>query len=55
MIALHIHIAGGLFGGTGKQDEAVEMYGRAANLYKMAKKWGQAIHAYTNRKENHQA
>jgi len=38
---------GGLFGGTGKQDEAVEMYGRAANLYKMAKKWGQAGKTFT--------
>jgi len=33
---------GGLFGGSSKQDEAVEMLGRAANLYKMAKKWNEA-------------
>ena len=28
--------------GANKQDEALECYGRAANLYKMAKKWSQA-------------
>eukprot|EP00093_Oithona_nana_P001645 01645.XXX_5544_7501_1 [CDS] Oithona nana genome sequencing. len=33
---------GGLFGGANKQDEALECYGRAANLFKMAKKWSQA-------------
>jgi len=38
---------GGLFGGTGKQDEAIEMYGRAANLFKMAKKWKQAGDTFT--------
>ena len=30
------------FSGANKQDEALECYGRAANLFKMAKKWGQA-------------
>ena len=30
------------FRGANKQDEALEMYGRAANLYKMAKKWSKA-------------
>ena len=29
-------------GGANKQDEALECYGRAANLYKMAKKWSLA-------------
>jgi len=33
---------GGLFGGGSKQDEALECYGRAANMYKMAKKWSAA-------------
>ena len=31
----------------GKQDEALEMYGRAANLFKMAKKWGDAGNTFT--------
>ena len=30
------------FRGASNQDEALECYGRAANLYKMAKKWSQA-------------
>ena len=30
------------FRGQSKQDEALECYGRAANLFKMAKKWSQA-------------
>jgi len=38
---------GGLFGGTSKQDEAIEMYARAANLFKMAKKWGAAGNTFT--------
>jgi len=38
---------GGIFGGMGKQDEALEMYGRAANLFKMAKKWGDAGNTFT--------
>ena len=29
------------------KDEAVEMYGRAANLFKMAKKWKQAGDTFT--------
>lgn len=33
---------GGLFGGGGKTEEALEMFSRAANLFKMAKKWGDA-------------
>ena len=31
-----------VFRGSSKQDEAKEMLGRAANLYKMAKKWNEA-------------
>ncbi|XP_057339277.1 alpha-soluble NSF attachment protein isoform X1 [Microplitis mediator] len=35
-----------LFGSTSKVDEAVECYQRAANLFKMAKKWGNAGNAF---------
>ena len=35
-------ILASLFGGASKQDEGLEMLGRAANLYKMAKKWNEA-------------
>ncbi len=45
--------AGGLFGGKSNQDEALEMYGRAANLYKMAKKWAKAGHTFTKIAERH--
>lgn len=38
---------GGLFGGTGGKEDAVEMYGRAANLFKMAKKWKEAGNTFT--------
>ena len=31
-----------LFGGGSGVDEALEMYAKAANLFKMAKQWGQA-------------
>jgi hypothetical protein len=31
------------FSGQTKQDEALDCYGRAANLFKMAKKWSQVI------------
>jgi len=31
-----------LFGGGSGVDEALELYGKAANLFKMAKQWGQA-------------
>ena len=30
------------FSGSSKHDEALEMLGRAANLFKMAKKWSEA-------------
>lgn len=33
-------------GGSSKLDEAVELYQRAANLFKMAKKWGSAGNAF---------
>jgi hypothetical protein len=31
------------FRGQSKQDEALDCYGRAANLFKMAKKWSQVM------------
>lgn len=37
---------GSLFGGSSKVEEAVECYQRAANLFKMAKKWGAAGNAF---------
>jgi len=37
----------GLFGGSSKQDDGIEMLGRAANLYKMAKKWDEAGNTFT--------
>uniref|UniRef100_A0A8D2HF63 NSF attachment protein alpha n=1 Tax=Urocitellus parryii TaxID=9999 RepID=A0A8D2HF63_UROPR len=33
----------GLFGGSSKIEEACEIYARAANLFKMAKNWSEAI------------
>jgi len=38
---------GGLFGGGGKIEDALEMFARAANLFKMAKKWGDAGKTFT--------
>jgi len=32
----------GMFGGSSKQDDGIEMLGRAANLFKMAKNWDEA-------------
>lgn len=37
---------GSLFGGSSKVEEAVECYQRAANMFKMAKKWGSAGNAF---------
>jgi len=37
---------GSLFGGATKVDDAIECYHRAANLYKMSKKWSQAGQAF---------
>ncbi|XP_030628792.1 N-ethylmaleimide-sensitive factor attachment protein, beta b isoform X3 [Chanos chanos] len=34
---------GGMFGGNHKVEEACEMYARAANMFKMAKNWNEAI------------
>ena len=31
-----------IFGGSSKEEEGLEMLGRAANLYKMSKNWGKA-------------
>ena len=31
-----------IFGGSSKEEEGLEMMGRAANLYKMSKNWGKA-------------
>eukprot|EP00019_Armaparvus_languidus_P002547 CAMPEP_0168593568 /NCGR_PEP_ID=MMETSP0420-20121227/8388_1 /TAXON_ID=498008 /ORGANISM="Pessonella sp." /LENGTH=299 /DNA_ID=CAMNT_0008629737 /DNA_START=14 /DNA_END=913 /DNA_ORIENTATION=+ len=36
----------GWFGGSGKYEEAAEMFEKAANLYKMSKKWDQAGETY---------
>lgn len=44
---------GGLFGGTGKVDEALEMLGRAGNLYKMAKKWTAAGNTFVTLAQHH--
>jgi len=42
-----------LFGGGGGSDEALEMYARAANLFKMAKKWGQAGNTFNTIAQHH--
>ncbi|XP_013147520.1 PREDICTED: soluble NSF attachment protein [Papilio polytes] len=39
---------GSLFGGSSKVEEAVDCYLRAANLFKMSKKWSQAGQAFSN-------
>jgi len=44
---------GGLFGGASKQDEALECYARAANLYKMAKKWSAAGNTFCTVANHH--
>lgn len=44
---------GGLFGGQNKQDEALECYGRAGNLFKMAKKWSQAGNTFVTLANHH--
>ena len=35
-----------IFSGSSKVEEAVECYQRAANMFKMAKKWGAAGNAF---------
>jgi len=42
-----------LFGGSSKEDEGLEMLGRAANLYKMAKNWGKAGNTFTSIATHH--
>ncbi|XP_022081425.1 alpha-soluble NSF attachment protein-like isoform X1 [Acanthaster planci] len=37
---------GGFFGGTQKQEDACELYSRAANMFKMAKKWNEAGNSF---------
>ncbi|XP_071791391.1 alpha-soluble NSF attachment protein-like [Asterias amurensis] len=37
---------GNLFGGSQKQEDACELYSRAANMFKMAKKWNDAGKAF---------
>ncbi|KPJ11784.1 Soluble NSF attachment protein [Papilio machaon] len=44
---------GSLFGGSSKVEEAVDCYLRAANLFKMAKKWSQAGQAFCNAAQLH--
>jgi alpha-soluble NSF attachment protein len=44
---------GGLFGGKSNQDEALEMFGRAANLFKMAKKWSKAGQTFSKIADRH--
>jgi len=44
---------GGLFGGQNKQDEALECYERAANLFKMAKKWSAAGNTFVTLAQHH--
>uniref|UniRef100_A0A671KYK3 Alpha-soluble NSF attachment protein-like n=1 Tax=Sinocyclocheilus anshuiensis TaxID=1608454 RepID=A0A671KYK3_9TELE len=34
---------GSLFGGSSKMEDACDLYGRAANMFKMAKNWSEAI------------
>jgi alpha-soluble NSF attachment protein len=43
----------GFFGGASKQDEALECYARAANLYKMAKKWSAAGNTFCTVANHH--
>lgn len=44
---------GGLFGGANKQDEALECYERAANLFKMGKKWSRAGQTFVTLSQHH--
>ena len=39
--------------GQSKQDEALECYGRAGNLFKMAKKWSQAGNTFVTIAQHH--
>ena len=53
MVLSSLLLTGGLFGGKGSQDDALEMFGRAANLFKMAKKWGKAGQTFTKIADRH--
>ncbi|GAB6020995.1 hypothetical protein CHUAL_003635 [Chamberlinius hualienensis] len=44
---------GSLFGGSSKVEEACEMYVRAANMFKMAKKWSEAGNAFCEAAQLH--
>lgn len=44
---------GALFGGSSKVEEACELYQRAANAFKMAKKWSAAANAYCEAADLH--
>lgn len=44
---------GSLFGGSSKVEEACELYVRAANMFKMAKKWSQAANAFCEAAQLH--
>lgn len=44
---------GSLFGGSSKVEEACDMYVRAANMFKMAKKWSQAGNAFCEAAQLH--
>ncbi len=39
--------------GASKQDEALELYARAGNMFKMAKKWGSAGNTFVTLAEHH--
>jgi len=42
-----------LFGGSSKTDEALELLARAANMFKMAKKWSQAGNTFSKIANHH--
>lgn len=44
---------GALFGGSSKMEDACELYQRAANAFKMAKKWNAAANAYCEAAQLH--
>ena len=52
-IFFHINVLINQNRGANKQDEAIELYGRAANLYKMAKKWSKAGQTFVNVANHH--
>jgi len=46
-------VLGGLFGGASKMDEAIELFIRAGNMYKMGKKWTEAGKAFCEAADLH--